>query len=75
MFEAFLTALKVKEVNILAHDLGLTVALELLARQVFILTLKQKKAIFLIALCCTLTTICPTFKFTPSDMKKERKIS
>ena len=34
MFEDFLTSLNIKEVNILAHDLGLTVALELLARQV-----------------------------------------
>jgi esterase/lipase superfamily enzyme len=34
MFEDLLTSLNVKEVNILAHDLGLTVALELLARQV-----------------------------------------
>ncbi|CAB3987972.1 mesoderm-specific transcript homolog -like [Paramuricea clavata] len=32
MFEDLLTSLNVKEVNILAHDLGLTVALELLAR-------------------------------------------
>ena len=34
MFEDLLASMKVKEVNILAHDLGLTVALELLARQV-----------------------------------------
>lgn len=36
MFEDLLTSMNVKEVNILAHDLGLTVALELLARHVLL---------------------------------------
>lgn len=34
MFESLLMELNVKEVNILAHDLGDTVAMEMLARQV-----------------------------------------
>ena len=34
MFENLLKALKIKEVNILAHDLGDTVAMEMLARHV-----------------------------------------
>ena len=42
MFENLLTSLNVKEVNILAHDLGLTVALELLARQVNVKKLHKK---------------------------------
>ena len=34
MFENLLKALKIKEVNILAHDMGDTVAMEMLARYV-----------------------------------------
>ena len=45
MFEDFLTSLNIKEVNILAHDLGLTVALELLARQVNLGGLQQFRVI------------------------------
>jgi esterase/lipase superfamily enzyme len=43
MFENLLTSSNVKEVNILAHDLGLTVALELLARQVKFFTFNEKQ--------------------------------
>ena len=43
MFEDLLTSLNVKEVNILAHDLGLTVALELLARQVNLWRMNGKR--------------------------------
>ena len=55
MFEDFLTSLNIKEVNILAHDLGLTVALELLARQVNLGGLNVKKINVLLVLPLLIT--------------------
>ena len=55
MFEDFLTSLNIKEVNILAHDLGLTVALELLARQVNLGGLNEKKINVLLVLPLLIT--------------------
>ncbi|XP_028398465.1 mesoderm-specific transcript homolog protein-like [Dendronephthya gigantea] len=70
MFEDLLTSMNVKEVNIIAHDLGLTVALELLARYEERKGKKMKhEGVNIISLCLTNGGLFPGYHF-PRPIQK-----
>ena len=70
MFENLLNSLNVKEVNILAHDLGLTVALELLARQVNVKKLHEEQG----AANCSDLYLYIISKWTQIRREKAKKV-